>query len=89
MRLPTIPIGKIADENGNMTEEFKNFVTQLMQILNSNIGQSGVTVQSQTATNITTLIANGSIKDGTIIYDSTNNVFKGFENGTLKTFTLI
>jgi hypothetical protein len=87
---PTIPFTKIADQNGNMTIEFQLFISQLLQLLNAEFGDRGIfTVPAHTNANIAQLFADGALKNGTIVYDSSNNLFKGIENDVLKTFTLV
>ena len=85
MIIPTMPYGAIADQNGNMTPEFYNFLMQLIQLLNQNLGQNGVIVQSQ----ITDDIALLSLTNGTIIYNSDTQQYKGYQNGILTTFTTV
>lgn len=86
---------KIVDAKGELTAHWKLYFDQLTMALQTNYKPEGIVVPPLSATNIGNLgNTNGSI--GNIIYDNTNNVFKGIllvslgppVVTTTKTFTL-
>lgn len=87
MQIPTFDFAgtKLVDKEGNATPEFNQFMSQLVQVLLAGAGPEGLVSPSQTAGNIALLTHSSN---GTIVYDSTNNAFKGNVSGTFKTFTL-
>lgn len=76
---------KLIDEKGYATAEFSQYMDNLIQTLIMGAGQEGLVSPSQAVGNIA-LLTNSL--NGTMVYDSTNNLFKGNVNGTFKTFTL-
>lgn len=83
----------LVDKNGHMHELWQQFFDQLIVQLQTNFRPEGFAIPQQTAANIALLVANtNSIPPynptSSIIYDSTNNLFKGNISGTWKTFTL-
>lgn len=84
---PDLPRGKkVVEDNGELTPEWELFLNQLILALQTNIKPEGIVVPPQIASNILQLT--GSASNNNILYDSTNNEFKGNVNGTWKTFTL-
>jgi len=82
---PDVPRNrKFVDRDGNITDDWKNFIDQLILALQINFKTEGLVVPQETASNIALLTAAASIAN--IIYDSTNNRFQGNVNGTWKTF---
>lgn len=88
---------QLINPDGTATEYFQLFLTTLVSALQNNYSPEGILVPSQTAANIAKLIAtipdpptgsNIRVSNNNILYDSTNNEFKGNINGTWKTFTL-
>lgn len=77
---------KVVDKNGYITPEFQLFLDQLILALQTNFKPEGIVVPQESASDITLLTGTQSV--GNILYDSTNNAFKGNINGTWKTFTL-
>jgi len=80
-------------ENGMVHELWLQYFDQLTIRLQTILRPEGFAIPQQTAANIALLVANeNSIPPynptGYIIYDSTNNAFKGNIAGTWKTFTL-
>lgn len=83
-RIPNLPLGQIADENGFPTEEEKNFRQALITLLQNLFGNEGMVPPSQSATDIAAIAAGtqqvqGAIdspiftmQPGTIIFDATN-----------------
>jgi hypothetical protein len=67
---------KIVDENGNITDVWSLYFDQLTRALQTNFKPEGVVIPSQSADNIS-LLGDASASIGNIIYDSTNNQFKG------------
>jgi hypothetical protein len=82
--LPRDP--QVIDENGKMTEIWKWYFQSLTLALQTNFNPEGILVPSQSAANIALLT--GIQSSANILYDSTNNEFKGNKNGTWFTFTL-
>ena len=87
----------IVDKNGMINDYWALFFDNLTSVLQNNYSNEGVQIPSQTAANIADLAATTpSVPDGAnirlsnanILYDSTNNEFKGNINGVWKTFTL-
>jgi hypothetical protein len=67
---------QVVDKNGEITAVWSLFFQQLVMALQTNFKPEGIVVPPQSATNITN-IGNTSGSIGNIIYDSTNNQFKG------------
>lgn len=83
----------LVDKGGKMNEVWQLFFDQLIAALQTNLRSEGFAIPQQTAANIALLVANGSAippydPNASIVYDSTNNEFKGNILGTWKTFTL-
>lgn len=88
--LPRSP--QVVDREGNLQPEWKLFFSQLTQALQTNLKPEGILLPQQMASNITLLT--GVASKGNILYDSTNDVFKGNvqtapNTFTWKTFTLV
>lgn len=66
----------LVDQSGNITSPWYLYFQQLTMALQTNYKPEGIVIPSKTATEIGSL---GGIDAsiGNIIYDSTNNVFKG------------
>ena len=62
------------------------YFQQLSQVLQNTFSPDGFTMPPQPTSNIVLLTDNAYT--GNILYDSTNNTFKGNEGGVWKTFTL-
>lgn len=90
LKVPTIPVGKIANEDGTMSQEMADFITQLLLYVNNNLGVEGHVMPPVAGAgapiNNIALLTNSL--DGTIVYDSFNDEFMGKKNGTFLTFTL-
>lgn len=71
-------------ENGEWQPEWRQFFEQLVQALQQNYGPEGLIIPSQTAANIILLT---SSLNGSLLYDSTNNVGKINLNGAWHTIT--
>lgn len=93
---PSLPTDdKIADKDGILTPSYKLFFNQLIQALQTNLKPEGFVMPQKTADDISGL-GDISAAVGNIIYDSTNNHFKGIvlvSSGppvvtSTKTFTL-
>lgn len=87
---------KIVDREGNMTSAWYLFFQQLAMALQTNYKPEGIVVPPKIASDIA-LLGDVSAAIGNIIYDSTNNQFKGIVLSsigppivtTTKTFTLV
>lgn len=93
---PDLPRDKqMVDKHGEITPHWDLFFQQLVMALQTNFKPEGIVVPPQSAANIANL-GNTSGSIGNIIYDSTNNLFKGIILVSLgppvvtitKTFTL-
>ena len=73
-------------ENGMISDYWGLFFDNLIMALQVNFKPEGIVVPEQTASNIALLTTVDAFRN--ILYDSTNNLFKGNINGTWKTFTL-
>ncbi len=78
MNIPNLPVGEIVDENRNPTDSELTFRQNLVSELQSKAGEEGLVVPSQSAANITTIVAN-QLPDlsytclaGTLLYDTTS-----------------
>jgi hypothetical protein len=67
---------QVVDKDGILTPDWELYFTQLTQALQTNYKPEGLVIPPLSASNITNL---GGISEsiGNIIYDSTNNLFKG------------
>ena len=74
------------DKEGRITPVWALFLDQLILALQTNLKPEGFVIPQETAANIALLTGLTSVAN--IIYDSTNNEFKGNIAGTWKTFTL-
>lgn len=85
MKIPNMDFRgqKVVNENGTFTDSVQNFFDLLHTILVNNLGDEGVVIPSQSASNIITIqdgtnksstgIVTHTCEFGTMIYDSTNN----------------
>jgi len=89
---PDLPRGvPFVDKNGYLTEQGQLFFDQLILTLQTNFKPEGFVIPPETASNIALLtgtVQNPQSSYNNIVYDSTNNEFKGNIAGTWKTFTL-
>lgn len=84
---PDLPRDKqVVDKTGSMTPAWDLFFQQLVMALQTNFKPEGIVIPPQIISNINLLT--NSTSNNNILYDSTNNLFKGNVNGTWKTFTL-
>lgn len=86
-RIDSAPIA-----SSDLDHQFLQWVWVLVDTLNENFaGLENIfdllTVASYTQTEITNMQAAGSLDDGVILYDSTNNEYVGRQNGSLVKFT--
>lgn len=87
MNVPNLPSDfQVVDpKTGIMTSSWQLFFKQFIINLNNAFGDSfGLVMPSQTASNIAALT---KALNGTILYDTNNNVGKININGTFKTIT--
>lgn len=78
--------------NGDFDPQFLQWVWVLVDSLNENIidiqnALNLLTAMSYTATQINDLETSGSLNNGVLLYDTTNNVYVGKQNGALVKFT--
>ncbi len=82
---PDLPRNEpLVDSSGNMTMYWQLFFQNLVLALQTNFKNEGFAIPPQSASNIALLTGDQSI--GNIVYDSTNDVFKGNMAGIWKTF---
>jgi hypothetical protein len=85
MKIPNFIYEKALDENGYWTKPWQSLWEQLFLNMQNDLSDEGFVMPSQNDTNILLLT---QMRNGTIIYDSTNDEFKGKVGGIVKTFTL-
>lgn len=73
-------------KTGTLTSDWHLFFQQLVMALQTNFKPEGIVVPPKSDTDIVQLT--GTTSNNNIIYDSTNDLFKGNVAGTWKTFTL-
>jgi hypothetical protein len=86
--IPNPPNCKPLDEAGNWVPEWSSYFSQISQELQRNYSNQGLVVPELPAATITTL-TDASKSTGAILYDSTNNGFRGNISGTWYSFVLI
>lgn len=91
--IPDLPrSAEVVDDQRKLTSEWRLFFEQLILALQTNLKPEGILLPQQSAANIALLTGIGS--KANILYDATNNVFKGNvetapNTYTWKTFTLV
>lgn len=85
MLVPTLVQQQVVDEKGFLTPQWRQFFEQLLQNMQQSLSDEGFLIPPQSAANIALLTDS---PNGTIIYDETNNEFKGKKAGSFMTFTL-
>lgn len=88
MNIPNIPVAKLIDDNGNLNEIWHNFFFQLLQLMQQNLSDEGFLIPQLSTTDIAKLTDPSKTPNGTMVYDSTTDDFKGMKGGVFKTFTL-
>lgn len=78
--------------NGDFDPQFLQWLWVLVDALNENMGDIQVSfnllrAMSYTDAEITTMNGDGLLVDGVLVYDTTNNVYVGKQNGSLVQFT--
>lgn len=78
--------------NSNFDAQFLQWLWVLVDSLNENIDDiqnafNLLTAMSYTAIEITQMESDGDLGDGVLLYDTTNNVYVGKQNGALVKFT--
>jgi hypothetical protein len=86
-RIDTVPL-----LGNDFTFEFQQWLTTLVDSINTSIGQieSFINLASASpysATQITTMNMNGQLFNGILLYDTTNNEYVGMQAGSLVKFT--
>lgn len=86
-RIDSVPLN-----SESFSFEYNSWVAVLVDTLNENLADiqnafNLLTAISYTDTEINSFFAAGEISDGILLYDSTNNVYVGMENGALVKFT--
>lgn len=75
MQIPNLPIGPVTNENGEMTSDWINFMSQLITELQLNLNNEGYRLPPQTTANINDLV-DADKSTGAMVYDSDTNEFK-------------
>jgi hypothetical protein len=78
---------QLVDQNGVMTSEWSNFMTQLVTELQLNLNNEGYKLPSQSTVNINDL-TDADKSTGAMIYDADTNEFKVNIAGTWKVVTV-
>lgn len=78
--------------NENFDAQFLQWLWVLVDTLNENISDiqnsfNFLTAMNYTATEIADFNTAGQLQDGVLLYDTTNNVYVGMQNGALVQFT--
>lgn len=78
--------------NSEFDMQFLQWIWVLVDSLNENLGDIEISFNllggsPYTALEITNLQASGQLRNGILLYDTTNNVYVGRENGILRKFT--
>lgn len=78
--------------NNDLDPQFLQWLWVLVDVLNENISDiqnafNLLTTPSYTAAQITALNVAGDLRNGVLLYDTTNNVYVGKQNGALVKFT--
>lgn len=84
MIIPNLPSSqKITDKDGNLSAEWFQFFSSLVNALQQTISDEGILIPTQTAANITRLDTTKSARR--LLFDSDNDVAKVNLTGTFKT----
>lgn len=83
--IPSFDDIQVIDENGFWTPEYKAIIQLLFNSLQSNIGNEGVVIPSLTSSEISQLKKSSN---GTVVYNSTNNVLEANINGEWREINL-
>lgn len=78
--------------NNDLPYVLNQWIANLIDVLNEVINDTQnafnlLTAQSYTATQISDMFTAGTLVNGILLYDSTNNVYVGMQNGALVKFT--
>lgn len=87
MNIPNFIDTKIVDENGKLTNEFRQFFSQLIDQLQYNLSDEGYIIPSQNTVNINKL--NASNVDNILLIDNDTNELKIKIGGIFRTVQLI
>lgn len=82
MNIPPFINSKFVEKDGTLSSYGKYMMQQLITQLQTNAGTEGIVTPAQPATNIALL---NSSQNGTLIYDSTNDLLKANIAGTFQT----
>lgn len=83
-RLPSFQHEKLVDENGHLTDAWRDTFIQLFTFVNKNLSNQGFMIPQQETKTITDLGTTQAT--GAILYDSKTHTFKGNVNGVFKEF---
>jgi hypothetical protein len=82
MKIPNFINTKIVNDKGELTESWKEVMTQLFTQLQLNVSDEGFMIPQQSSANVTTLGVPEST--GAVLYDYDKNLFNGNINGTFQ-----
>jgi hypothetical protein len=83
MKIPNFIDSKFVDENGSLTDTWRDILSQLFIELQKNTSVEGLVTPSQSSANITEL--EGKVPDGSFLYDSDTGALKVSIGGVFKT----
>ena len=86
MQIPVFNDIKYVKEDGFLTPDMQMYNDELNQALKNGLSNNGWTVPQISAADLVKVST--QMPDGTIWYETTNNVFVGKVNGTLMKFTM-
>lgn len=86
-RIDAVPL-----QGESFTFEFNSWAAVLVDTLNENLSdiQNSFNLfiaSTYTATQINDMFLDGTLSDGIVLYDTTNNVYVGMQSGSLVQFT--
>ena len=84
MKIPPFNNTKVVDENGYLTQEWRSILQALFEGLQYQVSDEGLIIPSQSAANIA-LLTNSP--NGSLVYDSDNDLAKINIAGSWKTIT--
>lgn len=84
--IPALPVDEtMIDEDGKMTDTYRQFFSDLIQALQTILSDEGIQMAPQTTFNIAQLTDDEHL--GRILYDTDLHVLKTNLNGVIKTIT--
>lgn len=88
MNVPNLPIDEFLDKDGKMSDIWRMFFFQLIQAMQQTVSNEGFQIPQLTSAEIAQLVDPDKTPNGTMVYDTDTDDFKGMKGGVFKTFTL-